>query len=216
MLQERKRRFGGWVAAWGQGPVSGRAVTGTGPWAQGRFPTRTLAKCGRDPCPLALPGVCSGARQTLLDPPARAQRSCLRCPRVPGGQLERRSPGVGPQSSKPPDSALPRSTMPPRASVSSPETRTSSAPPVCDDKGQSKVLSPGVWPSQNHGQHCALSILAPAWTQLEARASPVQLPLYSLSSTPSLLPFHFLTPSPPPPPPPPRPPPPPPSYPFTS
>lgn len=61
-LQEKKRRLGGWVAARGRGLVSGRAVTGMGPRARGRFATQTLAKCGQDPCPLVLPGVCSGAQ----------------------------------------------------------------------------------------------------------------------------------------------------------
>ncbi|CAN0482249.1 unnamed protein product [Rangifer tarandus platyrhynchus] len=57
--------------------------------------------------------------------------------------------------------------MPAWASASSPETRTSSAPLICGDKGKSKVLSLGAWPSQNHGQHCSLGILAAARAQLE-------------------------------------------------
>lgn len=125
----------------------------------------------------------------LLDPPAGGLHSCLRHPRVAGGQLERRSPGAGPWSSEPPHPTLSRSAMPPWASASSPETRTSSAPPICGGKGKSKVLSPGAWPSQNHAQHCAVSILAPARAQLEVLASPVHLPLLpSPSSLPLLLP----------------------------
>ena len=46
----------------GRGPVSGGAVMWPGHRAPGCFPTWTLAKCRPDPCPLALPGVCSGAR----------------------------------------------------------------------------------------------------------------------------------------------------------